>query len=130
MVLLQNRGAILPLDADNLHKIAVIGPYAGAAKTGGGGSSMVTPVYAVAPVTGIQERAGSMVAVTYNDGSTISAAVSLAETSDVAIVMVGDSETEGSDDSISLSGNQDLLVEAVVAANPKTIVVLKSGTAI
>jgi beta-glucosidase len=44
--------------------------------------------------------------------------------------MVGDSESEGSDNSISLAGNQDSLVQAIVAANPKTIVVLKSGTAI
>ena len=44
--------------------------------------------------------------------------------------MVGDSETEGSDDSISLTGTQDSLVEQVVAAQPKTVVVLKSGTAI
>lgn len=130
MVLLQNNGAILPLNVGDLHKIAVIGPYAGAAKTGGGGSSMVTPVYTVAPVKGIQDRVGSSVTVSYNDGSTTSTAVSLAQASDVAIVMVGDNETEGSDDSISLSGNQDSLVQAIVAANPKTIVVLKSGTAI
>jgi len=56
--------------------------------------------------------------------------VLLARGSDVAIVMVGDSETEGSDDSISLAGNQDYLVEAIAAANSKTIVVMKSGTAI
>jgi beta-glucosidase len=130
MVLLQNNGAILPLNAGNLHKIAVIGPFAGVAKTGGGGSSMVTPIYTVAPVMGIQNRVGSGVTVSYNDGSTISAAVSLAQASDVAIVMVGDSEAEGSDDSISLSGNQDSLVEAIAAVNPKTIVVMKSGTAI
>jgi beta-glucosidase len=130
MVLLRNEGAILPLNASNLRTIAVIGPYASLAKTGGGGSSMVIPAYTVAPVTGIQERAGSAVTVSYDDGGTISTAVTLAQASDVAIVMVGDSETEGSDNSISLTGNQDALVQAIVAANPKTIVVLKSGTAI
>jgi Glycosyl hydrolase family 3 C-terminal domain/Glycosyl hydrolase family 3 N terminal domain len=67
MVLLQNNGAILPLNAGNLHKIAVIGPFAGVAKTGGGGSSMVTPIYTVAPVMGIQNRVGSGVTVSYND---------------------------------------------------------------
>ena len=41
MVLLQNNGGILPLNASKLHVIAVIGPYAGAAMTGGGGSSHV-----------------------------------------------------------------------------------------
>src|SRR6202035_5644127 len=103
---------------------------AGAAMTGGGGSSMVTPIYTVSPVTGMQKRVGPIVTVSYNDGSTISSAVSLAQTADVAIVMVGDSETEGVDNPISLSGSHDSLVESIVAANPNTIVVMKSGTAI
>jgi beta-glucosidase len=138
MVLLQNKpgvrplntSKILPLNATTLHHIAVIGPYAGAALTGGGGSSMVSPIYMVTPVAGIQNRVGPAVTVSYNDGSIISSAVSTAQTADVAIVMVGDSETEGTDNSISLSGTQDSLVESIVAANPNTIVVMKSGTAI
>jgi beta-glucosidase len=138
MVLLQNKPGvrplnatkILPLNATTLHHIAVIGPYAGAAMTGGAGSSLVTPIYTVAPVAGIQNRVGPTVTVSYNDGSTISSAVSIAQTADVAIVMVGDNETEGMDNSISLSGTQDSLVESIVAANPNTIVVMKSGTAI
>jgi beta-glucosidase len=138
MVLLQNKpgvlplntSKILPLNATTLHHIAVIGPYAGAATTGGAGSSLVTPIYTVAPVAGIQNRVGPTVTVSYNDGSTISSAVSIAQTADVAIVMVGDSETEGTDNSISLSATQDSLVESIVAANPNTIVVMKSGTAI
>jgi beta-glucosidase len=128
-VLLQNKGGILPLNASSLHNIAVIGPYAGAAMTGGGGSSQVTPLYTVTPVAGIQNRVSAGVTVSYADGSNISAAVSLARAADVAIVMVGDSETEGADDSISLGGTQDSLVEQVVSAQPNTIVVLKSGTA-
>jgi len=138
MVLLQNKPGvlplsttkILPLNAGSLHHIALIGPYAGAAKTGGGGSSAVSPIYTVAPITGIQNRVGPTVTIAYNDGSTISSAVSIAQTADVAIVMVGDSETEGTDNSISLSGNQDSLVQSIVAANKNTIVVMKSGTAI
>ncbi|MGP8155895.1 MAG: beta-glucosidase family protein [Candidatus Acidiferrales bacterium] len=130
MVLLQNNGGILPLNASTLHNIAVIGPYAGAAMTGGGGSSKVTPLYTVAPVAGIQNRVGAGVTVTYADGSNIPAAVTLAAAANVAIVMVGDSETEGVDDSISLSGNQNALVTAIAAANANTIVVMKSGTGI
>ena len=129
LVLLQNQGGILPLDASSLHDIAVIGPYAGAAMTGGGGSSQVTPLYTVTPVAGIQNRAGAGVTVSYADGSNLSTAVSLARAATVAIVMVGDSETEGADDSISLGGTQDSLVEQVVSAQPNTIVVMKSGTA-
>src|SRR5437016_5491108 len=63
MVLLKNNRGILPLNATQLHSIAVIGPYAGAAKTGGGGSAEVTPIYTVAPVAGIRGRVGSGVSV-------------------------------------------------------------------
>jgi beta-glucosidase len=129
-VLPLNTTKILPLNATTLHHIAVIGPYAGAAMTGGGGSSQVSPIYTVAPVAGIQNRVGPAVTVSYDDGSTISSAVSIAQTADVAIVMVGDNETEGADNSISLSGTQDSLVESIVAANPNTIVVMKTGSAI
>jgi beta-glucosidase len=130
MVLLKNDGAMLPLNASQLHTIAVIGPYASKAMTGGGGSSQVVPAYTVDPVPGIQNRVGASVSVTLADGSNIARAVSLAQGADVAIVMVGDSEAEGSDHPISLSGNQDQLVQAVAAANPHTVVVVKSGSAV
>lgn len=130
MVLLKNDGPMLPLDASQLHSIAVIGPYASNAMTGGGGSSQVVPAYTVDPVPGIQSRVGSAVSVTLADGSSVSRAVSLAQSADLAIVMVGDSEAEGTDHPISLSGNQDQLVQAIVAANPHTVVVIKSGSAV
>ena len=44
--------------------------------------------------------------------------------------MVGDHETEGRDHPLMLGGNQDQLVEAVAAANPHTVVVLKTGAAV
>lgn len=130
MVLLKNNFGTLPLDASNLHSIAVLGPYAVRAITGGGGSSHVNPLYTIDPVPGIRNRVGPTVTVNFQDGSDIPAAVSLAQSSELAIVMVGDNETEGSDHALSLSGNQDELVEAVAAANPNTVVVLKSGSAI
>jgi beta-glucosidase len=130
MVLLKNDNNELPLNTDNLHSIAVIGPYAAKAMTGGGGSSHVIPLYTVDPVIGIQQRAGMNVVVNFDDGTNIDEAVSLAKTADVAIVMVGDHETEGRDHPITLAGNQDDLVAAVAAANPHTIVVLKTGTAV
>lgn len=130
MVLLKNQGGILPLDAAHLHSIAVIGPYAAKAITGGGGSSHVVPLYTVDPVKGIENRVGTHVKVGFADGIDLSQAIALAKSSDVAIVMVGDYETEGRDHPITLSDGQDQLVEAVAAANPHTVVVLKSGTAI
>jgi beta-glucosidase len=130
MVLLKNDNNELPLNPDNLHVIAVIGPYAAKAMTGGGGSSHVDPLYTVDPVPGIQNRVGTNVLVQFADGANIGTAVSLAKNADVAIVMVGDHESEGRDHPITLAGNQDKLVEAVAAANPHTIVVLKTGTAV
>ena len=128
MVLLKNEGNLLPLNAADLHSIAVIGPYATKASTGGGGSSHVVPLYTVDPVKGIRDRAGSRVKVTFDDGSDVAKAAALAKSADVAIVMVGDYEREGRDHPITLQGNQDQLVEAVAAANPHTVVVLKSGS--
>lgn len=129
MVLLKNDNNELPLNTDKLHIIAVIGPFAAKAMAGGGGSSHVIPLYTVDPVPPIQIRAGTNVLVQFANGSSIDEAVSMAKLADVAIVMVGDRESEGHDHPITLTGNQDKLIEAVAAANPHTIVVLKTGTA-
>src|SRR5262249_46660604 len=66
----------------------------------------------------------------FDDGADVTKAVALARSADVAIVMVGDHEAEGRDHPISLQGNQDELVTAVAAANPHTVVVVKSGSAV
>lgn len=127
-VLLKNAGGALPLDPAATRRVAVIGPFAGAAHTGGGGSSHVVPLYTVDPVTGIKNRLGAGADVSFADGSDVTAAAELARSADVALVMVGDNETEGSDRAgLALTGNQDQLVAAVAAANPRTVVVVKSG---
>jgi beta-glucosidase len=126
MVLLKNTGNLLPLKRSALHSIALIGNDK--AKTGGGGSSHVKPLYTVTPSAGLKARAGSGVTVTTDSGSTVSSAVAKAKAADVAIVMVEDSEGEGKDrPNLTLPNNQDALVSAVVAANPHTIVVSKTG---
>lgn len=127
MVLLRNENGQLPMNAAKAKKIALIGPYATKAKTGGGGSSAVIPTYTVDPLTGLRNRApGSE--ITLDDGSDPARAAKAAAGADVSIVMVGDDETEGKDrPSPALAGNQDALVEAVAAANPHTVVVVKSG---
>jgi beta-glucosidase len=127
-VLLKNSGPALPLDAGRLHSIAVVGPYAQAAHPGGGGSSHVKPLYTVSPVDGIAKRAGAGVTVQGSDGADPAAAAKLAGSSDVAVVVIGDVEKEGTDRaSLSLPAAQDELVRSVVAANPHTIVVLNTG---
>ena len=60
-----------------------------------------------------------------------SEAVEAARKSDVAIVCVGTAGTEGEGTdrpSLALPGSQDDLIQAVAAANPRTIVVLNNGT--
>jgi beta-glucosidase len=61
--------------------------------------------------------------------ATISQAVAAARQAQVAVVVVGDHESEAIDRvRIDLSGGQNQLVEAVAAANPHTIVVLNTGS--
>jgi beta-glucosidase len=130
MVLLKNDDGVLPLNAAHLRSIAVIGPAATKAVTGGGGSSRVAPLYTVDPVDGIRHRVGATVTVSFADGGDVAQAVSLARAADVAVLMVGDVNTEGRDHAIALDGSQDALVQAVAAANPRTVVVVKSGSAV
>jgi beta-glucosidase len=135
-VLLKNARGVLPLDTSSLRSIALVGraDLADAAVTGGG-SSKVVPLNTVTPMQALRRvliAAGSTATLTYNDGTNITSAVALASASDVAIVIVGDIESEGADrKSLALANDggvdQDALVAAVAKANPKTIVVVKNG---
>jgi beta-glucosidase len=58
-------------------------------------------------------------------------ATALAKKSDVAVVYANDFESEGSDlTNIDLPADQNTLISAVAAANPNTIVVLNTGSAV
>lgn len=148
IVLLKNTGHLLPLNAKKMKSIAVIGPNAAVARTGGGGSSLVEPKYAVSPLEGIKKLVGSGVEVKYSMGvkmegevlnqlqsvspaSLMKEAVNAASHADVAVVVVGrydKNEHEGADlTTMDLPAGQDELIEAVEAANPHTIVVLNTG---
>ncbi|HYW94060.1 MAG TPA: glycoside hydrolase family 3 C-terminal domain-containing protein [Bacteroidales bacterium] len=65
IVLLKNQNSLLPLDVKKIKRIAVIGPNADQARTGGGGSSHVTPFYSVSPLEGIRNLVGDRVDVLY-----------------------------------------------------------------
>jgi beta-glucosidase len=67
-VLLKNSGGQLPLDAGRLRSLALIGPGAATAVTGGGGSPDVAPLYTVSPLAAITRRAGHSTRVTYAEG--------------------------------------------------------------
>jgi beta-glucosidase len=126
-VLLKNAGNLLPLRPDT--SIAVLGAPGGTApRVEGGGSSGVIPPYKVSPLDGIRKRVHDVSRITYTDGSNLQADGAAAKAADVAIVFVQTEETEGKDrPDLTLPGNQDALIEAVAAANRKTIVVLDTG---
>lgn len=148
IVLLKNDGGLLPLDPSKIHSIAVIGPNAAIARTGGGGSSLVRPKYSIAPLDGIRRRAGSSVKVTYalgvgmegenpaNDTADsrtklLKEATEAATKADLAVVVVGrysGLEGEGFDvKTMDLPAGQDDLIEAIEKVNPRTVVVLNTG---
>ena len=148
IVLLKNEDSLLPLDPTKIHSIAVIGPNAAVARTGGGGSSLVRPKYAISPLDGIKEKAGTALQVTYALGvgmegedpaqdtpearaQALAEATEAAKKADVAIVVVGRSnkiESEGIDlKTMDLPAGQDDLIQAVEKANPHTVVVLNTG---
>jgi beta-glucosidase len=144
IVLLKNSGGLLPLSAERTPKIAVIGPNGAVARTGGGGSSLVRPKYAISALDGIKEAAGPHADIAYALGVVMEGeaagkapqelreeAVALARHSDVAVVVVGNSpklEGEGFDrKSMDLPAGQDELIEAIAGANRNTVVVVAAG---
>ena len=68
ITLLKNEGHLLPLDAVKVKTIAVIGPNAWPAVTGGGGSSEAQAFEPVSTVTGIANLAGPNVHLLYTKG--------------------------------------------------------------
>jgi beta-glucosidase len=138
IVLLQNRGGLLPLDPTKIKSIAVIGPLADRVvmnNYNGKASQTVTALQ------GIKDRVGAQTQVHYavggdvtgssNSVTALAEAVELARHSEVAMVFVGTTaavEQEGRDrKTLGLTGNQDALVQAVLAANSRTIVVEMSA---
>ncbi len=69
IVLLKNQGNILPLDADRIRSVAVIGPAAVDMQYGAAGSPGLTPFYSINPLEGIQQEVGPEVAVNYARGT-------------------------------------------------------------
>jgi len=68
ITLLKNEGKLLPLDPAKIKTIAIIGPNAFPAVTGGGGSSQATAFEPVSLVTGIANLLGPNVHVLYSHG--------------------------------------------------------------
>ncbi len=140
-VLLKNNG-LLPLGSTPPRSIAVIGPHANEGMMSGGGSAQVDAPgrpsagwqaqvwFPPSPIKVLQAKFPAA-NVQFDSGTNPATAATLAKNSDIAIVFAYQWESEGMDlPNLSLPVKQDELIEQVAAANPKTIVVLETGTAV
>ncbi|MHA1144794.1 MAG: beta-glucosidase family protein [Candidatus Helarchaeota archaeon] len=124
IVLLKNEGDLLPINLDEINSIAVLGPNAKKKHAFGGGSSMIRAAHEITPYKGIKEKCKV---------KKVEVIKSAAE-ADVAIVVVGlnhklGNDSEGKDrKKFELPDKQIALINEVAEQNPKTIVVLVSGS--
>ena len=160
IVLLQNRGGVLPIDLEAVKKIAVVGENAIKVMTVGGGSSSLKVKYETSPLQGIRDRVGDAVEVVYARGyvgdhsgvqdglstgdirderparELIDEACRVASEADFVIFVGGlnknnGQDCEGSDrSSLGLPYGQDELIDALAKANPHLAVVMISGNAV
>jgi len=142
IVLLKNDKGILPLDRAKVRSIAIIGTHADEGMISGGGSAQVDPPgftapawkahvwFPTSPLKAIAAKAPG-VSVKFASGADPAATAALAKQSDVAIVFVHQWTSEDFDlPNLSLPDNQDAMIDQVASANPRTIVVIESGTAV
>ncbi len=161
IVLLRNKGNLLPLDPSKPQNILVVGENAVKMMTVGGGSSSLKVQRETSPLDGLraQSPAGSTVVWErgyvgdptgeYNGVTSgqdlsesrsadrlIADAADAARRADVVIFVGGLNKATGQDcedsdrESLALPYNQDAVIEALVAANPRTVVVNVSGNAV
>jgi beta-glucosidase len=131
MCLLKNRGHLLPLNK-NLKRIAIIGPNALDTQTGdytGHQASLDTSEYGI--FEQVKKTVSPKAQVQFADGQNIDNAVELATNSDVVILGLGENSKlsgEGHDRSnLDLPGNQEQLLEAVMATGVPVVLVLENG---
>jgi beta-glucosidase len=149
-VLLKNAGGQLPLDAATIRSIAVIGPHADVGMISGGGSAQVDPPggnaimppgqgathwqdhiwFPTSPLRAVRAKA-IRANVQFDSGADPDSAAALAKNADVALVFAYCWQSEGMDlPNLSLPEHQDQLISKITAANPHTVVVLETGTAV
>ncbi|MCL2820390.1 MAG: glycoside hydrolase family 3 C-terminal domain-containing protein [Oscillospiraceae bacterium] len=137
IVLLKNENNILPLGKDK--SIVFIGEFAETPRYQGAGSSRVNPIKITSALDAAEAYCGITFCKGYNasdcdepDRVLEDEAVSAAKTADVCVIFAGlppAYESEGYDRThMHMPGGQNMLIEAVSAANPNTVVVLHNGS--
>lgn len=137
IVLLRNKDNFLPLDKTRLKTIAAIGPLAANMEVGnyyGKTPKRVGPVEGLKALLGgdvqVVSAAGCDVIKPANPGE-IDEAVQAAKSADIVVLFLGtNTKVEGEDHdraNMDLPGDQEKLLEAVVQANPKTVLVLSNA---
>jgi beta-glucosidase len=139
IVLLKNQNSLLPINKENIKSIAVIGPSADAVISDWYAG---TPPYRITILDGIRNYAGNDIIVTFASSNKADSAVIAAKESDIAIVCIGNhplsyglgwgvnhvpSDGREDVDRQAISLEQEDLVKLVMAANPRTILVLVSS---
>jgi beta-glucosidase len=147
IVLLENKDGFLPLESAKLKTVAVIGPHADLFTPGGYSGKArnpVTPLHGLRnklPGVAIIHVVGSNIAKQrasnepqppkVNEDEELTNAAAAAKRADVAILFLGTTTGIESEDrdrtSLGLPANQQKLAESVLAANPRTVVVLMSA---
>jgi len=151
IVLLKNEKNLLPLNVSTIKSVAVIGDNATRTFHLGGFGAGVKARYEITALAGLQNRLGKTIDIKYAQGYTgnysahgqvntpshgpdsalIAQAVATAKSTDVAILFIGgnrDFESESRDrKDLGLPFGEQVLVDAVTAANPNTIVVVVGG---
>lgn len=89
MVLLQNENDFLPLSADQVNTLAVIGELAEEENLGDHGSSYSHSPFVITILQGLQEYGEGKFEVVFDDGSDIESARQTAANADVAVYVVG-----------------------------------------
>jgi beta-glucosidase len=144
MVLLKNQDHVLPLRRDQVAKLAVLGRLADVASIGDHGSSRVYPPHVVTPLAGLRDLAGGSFEVQTAPASDLAATRRLAKASDAVVVVVGYEHTDegefipenpagergGDRSSLSLRPEDEALILAVAALNPRVVVVVVAGGAV
>lgn len=139
IVLAKNKDGVLPLARAG--SVAVLGAFARAPRYQGGGSSHVNPTRLDSPLDELGKVLGEGVDIAYAEGyglagdepdeALIGTAVRVAARCDVAVLFAGlpeSYESEGYDRShMAMPPSHLRLIEAVVRAQPRTVVVLMNG---